>query len=92
MQEINKVGRFRAEWGPFLIFLDNRHRRCLAEIRQRDDGSVVTTMPELPPRTSSEAIEWAAEQLQRRGAVAMVDGEYRSVAAFLSFVEEAMGK
>lgn len=54
--------------------------------RRRDDGAIVAHMPALPARTSSEAITWAAQQLEQRGAVAFVNGRPRSLADYLSFV------
>ena len=88
MQTIDRPGCFTAEWGGYRIVLDNRGGRCLAEIRQRDEGTVLATMPELPPRTSSEAIQWVAQQLHERGSSAMIGGRAMSLADFLSFAEE----
>lgn len=88
MQKLDQEGRYIAQWGAYVLVLTIRGGgRCHIDVIGVD-GAVVASTPDLPPRTSPEAIGWAARQLEERGAVAFVDGRKQLLAAFLQFVPE----
>ena len=84
MQQINRRGRYVAEWGEHRVVLVVSADCTHAEVRSCDDGTLVAAKHE-PARSTAEAIEWSAELLEQRGAGVFVDGGWRSLADYLRF-------
>lgn len=93
MQKLLPGKVWRARWGGYSITIDLREPAAKArlDLEEPEDQSFVVFMSEQPVRTMEEAILWAGEKLWHRGCYAVIDGEKRTLEAFLVFAEVVEG-